>query len=86
MGYAKAVALKEGYHKLKLGMSRDEVISLFGEPQSQRIKDGTETLGWWNREYRGLIRGGSLERRVVVEIEDDKVIGFDGENVDASTW
>ena len=85
MGYAKAVAMQEGYRKLRLGMSKEEVIALFGNPQSQRIKDGTEILGWWNREYRGLLFGGSMERRIVVEIEDNKVVGFDGENIDAFT-
>lgn len=85
MGYAKAVALRDGYSKLRIGMSREEVLTIFGNPQSQRINDGTEAISWWNRENKGLFRGGVIERRVRVEIKDNKVIGFDGENIDTST-
>lgn len=82
MSYRKAVSLKEGYKSLRLGMSKDEVISLFGEPQSQKIRDGIETFSWWDTEFKGILRGGRMERRVTVEFEDGKVTSFDGHNVD----
>lgn len=86
MGTMKGYALKQGYQQLRLGMTRDEVFSLFGTPDSQRIHNGVEILGWWSREFKGLLRGGSVERRVTVEFEYGRVVGFDGENVDASIW
>lgn len=81
----KASNLKNGYRLLKIGMSKLEVLSLFGQPDSQKCYEEKEILGWWNREFKGLLRGGAFERRITVELKDDKVIGFDGENVDMST-
>lgn len=86
MGMMKGNSFKEGYQKLKIGMDKEDVIELFGAPNSQKVKDGVETFGWWSREFKGLLRGGSIERRITVEFTDGKVTGFDGENIDASIW
>ena len=77
---------EEGYARLRIGMSREEVIKLFGEPDSQRVRSGVETLKWEVQEWKGFIRGGRMTRNVVVEFEDGKVIGYDGENVNVTTW
>ena len=78
--------MKNGYAQLKIGMTKAEVVSILGEPNSQRVRNGIETYGWFNSEFKGILRGGRLERRITVEFEDGKVIGFDGENVNASAW
>lgn len=59
---------------------------MLGSPDSQRVRNGVETYAWWNREFKGVLRGGNIERRITVEFEDDIVIGYDGQNIDASVW
>lgn len=86
MGMMKASAFKEGYRKLRIGMEKKDVLSIFGPPDSQKVRENTEILGWWSREFKGLLRGGSIERKITVEFIDGKVSGFDGENIDASIW
>ena len=86
MGMIKGSALKDGYSRLKIGMSKDEVISMFGQPNSVKARNGIETLAWWSREFKGMLRGGTIERRVEVEFENGLVCGYDGENIDASVW
>lgn len=84
MGMFKGSNIKSGYAKLRIGMSRKEVISIFGEPDSVRKRGNEETLSWCSREFKGFLRGGSIERKVIVEFENGVVCGYDGENIDAS--
>ena len=82
----KGASIKEGYSQLKVGMSKEEVIELFGEPNSIKNRNGVEILAWWSREWKGYLRGGNVERRVEVEFENGLVTGYDGENIDESIW
>ena len=83
---SKGAELKRGYAELSIGMRREEVIQLFGRPDSQRIRNGVEILKWEVQEWKGFLRGGRMTRSVVVEFEDEKVVGYDGENINVSTW
>ena len=83
---SKGADLKRGYAELRIGMSREEVIQLFGRPDSERIRNGVEILKWEVQEWKGFIRGGRMTRSVVVEFEDEKVVGYDGENINVTTW
>ena len=84
MGIAKASHFKNAYSKLRLGMSKEEVLNMLGDPNSLKVRSGIEIYTWWNREFKGLLRGGTIERRIIVEFDKDIVCGYDGENIDAS--
>ncbi len=86
MGFFKANKFIDGYSKLKIGMAKDEVISFFGQPNGQKTKDGEEILVWTNSEFKGALRGGTIERRIEVAFSDGKVIGYDGQNMSQSAW
>ena len=86
MGFFKAGRMVDGYSSLRVGMTKTEVIALLGQPNGQRTRDGIETLSWSNTEFKGLFRGGNIERRIFVDFIDDKVIGWDGEHMSASRW
>ncbi len=86
MGFFKANKFIDGYSKLKMGMSKEEVISLFGHPNGQKAKDGEEVLVWTNSEFKGALRGGTIERRIEVTFSDGKVTGYDGKNMSQSAW
>ena len=86
MGMSKGANIKKGYAALKVGMSRDKVISIFGKPDAVKKQGNVEILSWWSREFKGFLRGGSIERRVTVEFEKGVVTGYDGENINASVW
>lgn len=86
MGFFRANKLIAGYSRLKIGMLKDEVLDLLGEPNGQKLKNGEETLIWTNSEFKGALRGGNIERRIEVIFEDGKVIGYDGENMSYSAW
>ena len=86
MGMMKGAKLKDSYKQLRIGMSKAQAINMLGVPDSVRARNGIEILTWWSREFKGLLRGGSIERRVIVEFENGVVTGYDGENIDASIW
>lgn len=67
-------------------MPKKEVLNLFGEPNGQKVKNGEETLIWTNSEFKGALRGGTIERRIEFTFEDDKVTGYDGQNMSQSAW
>lgn len=84
--FNKAKQMQKGYARLKLGMSKSEVLDLFGQPTGQRTAGGIETLTWKNSEFKGLARGGTMTRSVTVDFVNDVVTGFDSENIDRSRW
>lgn len=86
MGFFKAGILIKGYKQLRAGMSKNEVISLLGAPTGQKRSNGIETLIWRNTEFKGWMRGGNMERTIEVDFENDKVCGWDGQNMSASRW
>ncbi len=86
MGWFQSSKMVDGYSRLKVGMTKKQVISLLGQPSGQRVRNGIETLMWSSTEFRGIIRGCSMERKMVVDFKDDKVTGWDGQNMSASLW
>lgn len=86
MGFFKAGKMIDGYAQLRVGMTKNDVITLLGDPSGQRTRNGVETLIWSNTEFKGWARGGNMERKIEVDFEDGKVTGWDGQNMSASRW
>lgn len=86
MGFFKAGNMIDGYSKLKMGMPKEEVIKILGNPNGHKMINGVETMIWSNTEFKGWMRGGSIERRIEVNFQNEKVVGFDGQNMSASRW
>lgn len=82
----KGEKMQRGYAKLALGMSTDEVIEIFGRPDSEGVKNGVVLLGWHSQEWKGVLRGGRVTRSVEVEIQDGKVVGYNGHNINMSVY
>lgn len=86
MGFFKAGNMIDGYSKLRMGMSKEEVIKLLGSPNGHKMLNGVETMIWSNTEFKGWMRGGNIERKIEVNFQNEKVVGFDGQNMSASRW
>ena len=78
--------MQNNYSQLHIGMSKREVIMMFGEPHSRRLAGNREILRWEMNEWKGFIRGGRLTRSVSVEFEDGVVVGYDGNNINVTKW
>lgn len=86
MVFFRANKFIDGYSKLEIGMPKEKVLDLLGKPNGQKVKDGEEILVWLNSEFKGALRGGTIERRIEVTFSDNKVTGYDGQNISASAW
>lgn len=75
-----------GYSRLKVGMSEDEVISLLGTPTGTRALNGIETLTWKHSEFKGWARGGTIVRSITADFENKVLTGFDSDNMDRPKW
>ena len=85
---SKASNMKQSYHELRIGMTKDEVLDMLGSPNTVGMKDSnTEVLQWRNDE--GILRSAfdkDTARVIRVEIQAGKVTAFDGINIDKRTW
>lgn len=86
MSFFRANKFIDGYSKLKIGMPKSDVISLLGEPNGKKVQENQEILIWTNSEFKGALRGGTIERRIEVTFADGKLTGYDGQNMSASAW
>ncbi len=80
--------LKNGYKEIKLGMDEKELIALLGEPTSIGYSNTeTKILRWeLNESAIRSVFDHDPTRSVWVEIKDEKVIAFDGHNINKSIW
>lgn len=83
---SKGKDMKNQFNELKLGMTKDDVIKLLGNPDSQMVDEDTESFSWINREFIGVTQGNSMERKITVSFKDGKVCRFGGDNINTSTW
>lgn len=81
-----AKTMINGYVQLQIGMLKADVIKLLGNPTGCRVQNGTETLTWKHSEFKGILRGGTIVRTIIVDFVDGKVIGYDSENMDRSRF
>lgn len=70
-----------GYGSLTNGMSEDQVISLLGQPTGRRKNGNITTLTWRRSEFKGVLRGGTKERSIMVDFDENGVCGWDSENM-----
>lgn len=81
----------EKHRKIRPGMSKDDVIDIFGENYTiSYLKNGVEKLEWRLRHsgYSGRVAKGvythssSFTRKISVKIKDDQVIEVNSLNMD----
>lgn len=85
MGLSAGKMIK-AYSQLKIGMNKQEIIDMLGEPTGTRVRNGIETLTWKHSEFKGFLRGGNIVRTIVADFENGKLAGYDSDNMDKSKF
>lgn len=80
-GKLSASRMINGYAMLKIGMSEDEVVNMLGQPTGRRQNGNITTLIWRHSEWKGVARGGTKERSILVDFDENGVCGWDSENM-----
>ncbi len=82
----KPAQMIKGYKKLQIGMTVAEVVALFGKPTGKKVQGNKERLIWRNSEFKGMARGGTIQRSIVVDFENGQLIGYDSDNMGMSAF
>ena len=84
----RSLHMKVAYHRLRIGMPRSELISLFGTPSAIGSReDGAEILKWTlNERLTHIVFDRDTSRSVAAVIQKDVVIAFDGHNINKRIW
>lgn len=74
--------------KIELGMTKNDVISLMGEPTGKRISEDSSKyiLLWQKSQWKGIAFGGTLIRSVRITFENDKVVSIEEDNLNKSLY
>lgn len=84
-GISKVAGLwLEVYEKTNVGMDINEVISKCGEPDEILDLGDTKMLSWVNEEWKGFLRGGTITRKLIFVVKDNKIISKSGQNLERS--
>lgn len=74
--------MQKDFSEIKVGMTREELITLLGQPTSSgATDDGKTILKWEHNEFKGLAAGGNVKRKITVELKDKKVVAFSGDEL-----
>ena len=78
--------LRKAYRSIYPNMPVLEFIKIAGVPTSRvgTLKDGI--LTWSDSVWRGVLRGGTICRKVVLLIQNGVIVKFSSENLDLTVW
>ena len=68
------------------GMSKDEVLSIMGQPTTEERDGNKLILIWEKNQWKGIQHGGTVTRAVKVIFVNNKVISVSNKNLDKSTF
>ena len=68
-------------------MDIEEFISIVGTPDSvERISNITSYFIWDSPVWKGIFRGGYVHRKIVVHVQNGKIVSWSSENLERSNW
>ena len=78
--------MRQGYEAIYPNMTIGEFINITGMPDScvGTIEDGI--LTWSNSVWKGIFRGGTIYRKVIVYTRAGIIVQFTSENLNVSSF
>ena len=78
--------IRQAYDIIRLDMHISEITRIAGLPDScvGTLDDGI--LTWENSVWKGIFRGGTISRKVIIFTKGGKIVQFTSENLDVSNW
>lgn len=78
--------LRKAYNSIYPNMSVTEFISIAGYPDSciGNLNDGI--LTWSDSVWKGVLRGGTIFRKVTLFTKNGIIANFSSENLNVSRW
>lgn len=78
--------MRAAYSIVKLGMDISDFILIAGVPD-EKNDNGVDGYYIWNSSvWKGVFRGGYVNRKVVIYTKNRKIISWNLENLERSSW
>jgi len=83
MGFSKVASLwKEAYENYNIGDDFSKVKELAGEPDSTLNLGDTILYTYESEEWKGMMRGGTIVRKMQFVVKDGKIFSKTSQNLD----
>lgn|GEM_PF-2953021 len=78
--------MRQAFNAIYPNMPIAEFIQIAGCPDScvGTLENGI--LTWSNSVWKGIFRGGTIYRKVIIFTKNGEVVQFSSENLDVSNW
>ena len=78
--------MRQAYNAIYPNMPIAEFINIAGFPDSSMgtLEDGIHT--WSDSVWKGLFRGGTVFRKVIIFTKNGGIVQFSSENLNVSNW
>ena len=78
--------MRQAYSKIQPNMPITEFINISGYPDSciGTLNDGI--LTWSDSVWKGILRGGTIQRKVILFTKNGLIVQFTSENLNESSW
>ena len=82
----KIKKMRQAFNQIHPNMSVLEFVQLIGYPDScvGNINDGI--LTWSDSVWKGIFRGGTIFRKVIVFTRNGVIVQYNSENLNVSDW
>ena len=78
--------MRKAYHAIYPNMPIVEFVDIAGFPDSCIGTLDEGILTWSDSVWKGILRGGTIYRKVIVFTKNGGVVQFSSENLDVSSW
>ena len=78
--------MRQAYGAIYPNMPIMELINIAGYPDSciGTINEGI--LTWSDSVWKGIFRGGTIYRKIIIFTKEGKVVQYSSENLNVSSW
>lgn len=80
-------SMRSAMQYIYAGMDIEEFINVAGPADEiERLSETTHYFIWDSPVWKGLLRGGYVHRKIVVHVQNSKVVSWSSENLQRSNW
>ena len=83
---AKIQNMRDAYKQIYQNMPIKEFIALAGYPDSINGTLDEGIVVWESGAWKGIIRGGTIYRRIILFTKEGRIVQFTSENLNVSNW
>ena len=77
---------RQAFDTIYLNMPIAEFVKIAGYPDSCNGTLSEGVLTWSDSVWKGIFRGGTIYRKIIIFTRDGKIVQYTSENLNVSSW